>query len=131
MRRRSRSGSWPCDSPRLILHALVQSEEPDTVGALNASVCPLPPAHRVNGRLGRPSWPSTPRGGRGPTTALGSSLIVISGEVGVDGTEADGGAVHGHRSGDQPVSGAGDSRSCARRVSHVADLGTVGPSPRR
>src|SRR5436309_2425346 len=57
--------------------------------------------------------------------------IIVRGEVEVDETEADGGAVHGHRSGDQPVSGVEDSRSCARRVSHVVDLGTAGPSPRR
>ena len=57
--------------------------------------------------------------------------VIIAGEVGVDGTEADGAAVHDRRSGDQPVSGAEDSRSCAGRVSHVAGLGKVAPSPGR
>jgi len=55
----------------------------------------------------------------------------MTGEVEVDGMEADAAAVHDRHSGDRPVSGDEDSRSCARRASHVADLGTVGPSPRR
>src|SRR3989440_9684136 len=45
--------------------------------------------------------------------------VIIAGEVGVDGTEADGAAVRGHRPGDQSVSGAEDSRSCAGRVHTV------------
>ena len=57
--------------------------------------------------------------------------VIIAGKVGVDGTEADGAAVHGHRPGDQSVSGAEDFRSCAGRVSHGAGLGKVVPSPGR
>ena len=45
--------------------------------------------------------------------------------------EADEDAIHGCLFGRQPVSGAEDSRSCARRVSPAAGLGKVGPSPCR
>jgi hypothetical protein len=56
-----------------------------------------------------------------------SPWTIIAGEVGVDGTEADGAAVRGHHSADQPVTGAEDSRSCAGRVSRVAGRGKVVP----
>ena len=57
--------------------------------------------------------------------------VIVAEKVGVDGREADGAAVHDRRSGDQPVSGAEDSRSYAGRVSHVAGLDKAVPSPRR
>src|SRR5205809_4138927 len=60
-----------------------------------------------------------------------SPWIIIAGEGVADGTEVDEGAIHGHHSGEQPVSGAADSRSCAGRVSRVAGLGKVIPSRRR
>ena len=56
-----------------------------------------------------------------------SPRIITAGEVGVDGTQADEAAVHGHRSGDPPVSEVEDSRSCAHRVSRVAGLGKLVP----
>ena len=60
-----------------------------------------------------------------------SPWIITAGEAGVDEMEADEAAVHGHRSDDQPVSGAEDSRLCAGRASHVAGLGKVVPSQGR
>src|SRR2546430_10970323 len=67
---------------------------------------------------------------RTSTKAGQSPWIIIAGAVVVDGTEADGGAVHDHHSGDQPVPGAEDSRSFAGRVLRFAGLGKVVPSPR-